>query len=173
MKTTKLFVCIIVICIFSSAAFSQNEDNLKRMVGLSASVQSTQLGISIPFWIGKKITIGPSFELLYAEKVGADIGLGLVSKYYIRSGKVSPYTGIKLGFINNTPVKTNIVLQESTTDFVGGLAFGGEYFFDRQFSISVEIQGNFTKSDPESDRFGNPGGLNFNTASMIAANIYF
>jgi hypothetical protein len=40
-------------------------------------------------------------------------------------------------------------------------------------SFGVEAQGNFTKSDKNSLRYGNPDGLNFNTATMISATIYF
>ncbi|NTW33628.1 MAG: hypothetical protein HGB12_13585 [Bacteroidetes bacterium] len=173
MKTAKFVLITLVICLFTSSLFSQNDDNSKRTVGLSATIQSEQFGINIPIWIYKNVTIGPAIQLLYSENVGTDLGLGLVSKFYINNGKVSPYVGIKLGFISNIPNETTIVQQMATTDIIGGFAFGGEYFFDKQFSISIEIQGNFTKSDPESQRFGNPDGLNFNTASMISANIYF
>jgi hypothetical protein len=62
---------------------------------------------------------------------------------------------------------------DSVTDIIAGLGFGGDFFLDEQFSLGVELQGNFTFSDEGSMRFGNPGGINFNTASQITASIYF
>jgi hypothetical protein len=53
------------------------------------------------------------------------------------------------------------------------LAFGAEYFIDPRFSIGIELQGNATKSDKNSMRFGNPGNWNFNLATMVSANMYF
>lgn len=51
--------------------------------------------------------------------------------------------------------------------------YGAEYFFDDQLSLGIEAQLNFSKSADNSGRFGNPGGLNANTATMLFATIYF
>jgi hypothetical protein len=53
------------------------------------------------------------------------------------------------------------------------VAFGAEYFLSDSFSFGVEAQGNLTKSDENSSRFGNPGGVNFNTGAMVSATVYF
>jgi len=58
-------------------------------------------------------------------------------------------------------------------DKFAGNGVGAEYFFDKHFSIGVEAQGNVTVSDMNSFRFGNPDGTNFNTATMVTANVYF
>jgi len=86
---------------------------------------------------------------------------------------LAPYVGLKLGTILNFPSSENSVDSKTKVDLLGGLAFGAEYFFTENFSLGVEAQGNFTKSDENSFRFGNPDGLNFNTATMISATIYF
>ncbi|MEA1987436.1 MAG: hypothetical protein U9N76_08115 [Candidatus Marinimicrobia bacterium] len=46
-------------------------------------------------------------------------------------------------------------------------------FFDKNISIGIEAQGNATFSDKESTRFGNPGGISFNTGTVIIGSIYF
>ena len=163
-------------CVQATVLYAQS-DTTKRTLGISATLQGLQYGIVIPIWIGNKVTVGPAFQLLYAETVSTDLAVGLASKVYFKEGtKFSPYAGGKFGFISNIPEETPspfVPDQPATKDIYGGLSFGGEYFFHRQFSVSVEIQGNVTKSDTESHRFGNPGGIIFNTASMVAANIYF
>jgi len=56
---------------------------------------------------------------------------------------------------------------------LAGLNFGGEYYISEHFSVGIEAQGNLTKSDKNSGRFGNPGGVNINLATMIFATMYF
>jgi hypothetical protein len=71
------------------------------------------------------------------------------------------------------PSSENEIITKTQIDILGGLAFGGEYFLTDNFSFGVEAQGNLTKSDENSFRFGNPGKINFNTGTMISATIYF
>ena len=59
------------------------------------------------------------------------------------------------------------------TDIIGGVALGGEYFLSDHFSFGVEAQANVTRSDNQSFRFGNPGGLTLNTATAVLATVYF
>jgi hypothetical protein len=152
-----------------SHAFSQTG----RKIGLSGSLQSGQLGISVPMWLGDKFVLAPAIDFAYAEKIGTDFSVGLASRFYFKHEKLSPYFGLKIGTSINIPSSESVIDKTSKFDLIGGLAFGAEYFIDDNFSLGVEAQGNFTKSDEDSDRFGNPGGLNFNTATMISATIYF
>jgi len=154
--------------ILATTVFSQD----KTKIGLSGSIQENQFGILIPFCIEEKFVLAPAFNVVYAEKVGSEFSIGLVPKYYIKKDKISPYLGLKLGAIINIP-NSKILDFETKVDIVGGLAFGGEYFIDDNFSFGVEAQGNLTKSDKNSMRFGNADGINFNTATMIYATIYF
>lgn len=50
---------------------------------------------------------------------------------------------------------------------------GGDYFLSPQFSLGVEAQFNFTISHENSQRFGNPDGTSFNTATAVNAAFYF
>ena len=167
----------LLLSIFSFAitiSFAQG----KGKIGLSGSLQENQYGILIPIWITDNLSIAPAFDFKYAEKIGTDFSLGIVPRFYIKTEKFSPYFGLKFGalfnissseyVINNTTSK-----KETTIDIIGGLAFGAEYFLSENFSFGLEVQGNLTKSDKNSSRFGNPNGINFNTGTAISATIYF
>jgi len=165
----KIILLITVLSLLTKLTYSQD----KMLVGLSATLQSSQFGIMVPMWLAKRFVIAPSFETKFVEKVGADISIGLVPRFYLNDEQLSPYFGLKIGTIINIPSSNNEIDTDKKFDFIGGLAFGAEYFFNDNFSMGVEAQGNFTKSDKNSNRFGNPDGINFNTATMIIATIYF
>jgi len=99
---------------------------------------------------------------------GSDISLGVLARLNMLEGKAIPYVGLRLGALHFVPKD-----GESVTDFIAGLAVGGEYFLAQKFSLGVEGQFNFAKSDKNSSRFNNPDGTNFNTASAVSATFYF
>ncbi|MCX6249425.1 MAG: hypothetical protein NTX61_01615 [Bacteroidetes bacterium] len=149
-----------------------SQDTCRRIAGISATIQTTQFGIMVPIWIGNDVSIAPAFNFQWGETLGTDYSIGIVPKFYFSTKKVSPYLSLRGGFATFIPDDKNDT-EIRTTDYVAGIAFGAEYFFDPAFSFGVEIQGNFTKSDKNSMRFNNPGNWNFNLATMVSANIYF
>jgi hypothetical protein len=173
MKTLKVIFILGFFTFLCYSVFSQSNQDHKRILGLSGSIQENQFGIMLPVWISNDIVLAPVFDLKYAESIGTDFNLGLVSKFYFKNEKVSPYFGLRVGTAINLPSHDNEVETGNKIDLIGGPAFGAEYFFDEHFSFGIELQGNLTKSDEYSYRFGNPDGLNFNTATMIYASIYF
>ena len=149
----------------------QDQDAKLANKGLTVSVQDSELGILIPFYLSNKFVLAPGFQFAYASKVGMEIGLGLSTKTFLKNrDKVCPYWGLKAGLVFFNPKASGFSNQ---TDFIFGGAVGVEYFFNQNFSIGIEPQLNFTLSDDESDRFGNPGGIGINTATALTANIYF
>lgn len=96
------------------------------------------------------------------------LGVGLVFRNYLRMRKVTPYLGARFVALISMPSRS-----DSITDFFFGLPYGGEFFLVPQFGIGVEAQANLVKSDEKSSRFGNPGGINVNTAAAFVANVYF
>jgi hypothetical protein len=114
------------------------------------------------------MVLAPALSTQFVQDAGSDIGIGLVPRFYFKTEKLAPYIGGRVAALFNLPKE-----GEKSTDMVAGLSFGGEYFFNRHFSLGVEAQGNFTFSDENLSRFGNPGSTNFNTGSAIIANIYF
>ena len=145
------------------------EQAAQRTLGLSASIQAGQLDVILPIWAGDRVVIAPAFNFAYVEDGGIDLGVGVVPRFYLRMDKIAPYVSARGGAFFNLPSGSG----EDTIDWVVGLAFGGEYFFHPKFSVGVEAQANCAISDDLSDRFGNPGGLNLNTATAVLASIYF
>jgi hypothetical protein len=148
------------------------QDSLQRTVGISATVQTTQMGIMVPCWVTNKISFAPALDIRWGEKIGTDFTLGIVPRFYLSKEKLTPYLGLRGGVAIYIPDQENDG-EKNTTDWIAGIAFGGEYFFDPRFSFGVELQANFTKSDENSMRFNNPGNWNFNLGTMVSANIYF
>jgi len=144
------------------------QEETPRKIGLSALITTSQLDILVPIWVAEKIVLAPALSTQFVQDAGSDIGIGLVPRYYFKTEKLAPYIGGRVGAFFNIPKE-----GDNSTDLLLGLSFGGEYFFNRNFSLGVEAQGNFTFSGENSSRFGNPGGVNFNTGSAIIANIYF
>ena len=69
-----------VILFVSSIAFGQNvndEEPHSSKMGFSASLQSDQVGILIPIWVDGSTSIVPSFQVLFAQSVGLDLGVGV------------------------------------------------------------------------------------------------
>ena len=166
-------LCFFLVSLFLLPTFKGTaQDTIHRIAGISGTIQSSQFGIMIPFWVSQSVTIAPAIDFQWGEKLGTDIGFGIVQKFYFSTKKLAPYAGIRGGVLYYSPDKESEG-ETNTADWVVGLAAGAEYFFDPQFSIGVEAQANFTKSDENSMRFNNPGNWNFNLATMISANIYF
>lgn len=170
-KTKKILVVITILSFaLSGVVFAQEEANV-RTIGISASVQNNVYGINLPIWLSPKFVLAPSIGIDYAQSVGTDYTLGLMPKFYLKTEKLSPFVDFKIAAIFNSPETTTD--KNSKTDLLFGAGFGGEYFFNDNFSISAEFQGNLTSSDKFSSRFGNPGNINFNLATAVTVNIYF
>ena len=172
MKNKSLFFCIVALEIVSTGiAFAQDSTQAAPVIGLTASLQSSQLDMLMPIWVNNNISIAPMLGLAWEDGSGADLHLGIEPRLYLNRNRVSPYIGLQAGMFDVIPASGTGI--SSTKDWLLGLAFGGEYFVDEHFSVGVESQGNFTFSDPKSTRFGNPGKTNFNTAAAVFATVYF
>jgi len=171
MKKTGLLLGVVTILVFTGTLHAQ--DSLIRKVGISATIQDNQFGFLIPVFINNHMSLSPAFDFKYAQRVGTDFSIGLVPKFYLKTGKISPFIAFRIGAMINYPSSINQSTTKNTIDWVGGIGFGGEYFIDKNFSFGIELQGTGTISDVGSDRFGNPGGFNFNTATVVSVNMYF
>lgn len=178
MRTLKKLT-FLVLMIINLISNGQDKFPERGTVGLSATFQGQQLGIMVPIYTETNFVLAPVLDFLYVEEGGIDLGVGLHLRYLMGESKARPFIGMNTGMIFNMPEGTttdefgNEVDKKNTKDFLVGLSFGGEYFFDQHFSMGIECQGNMTISGEESYRFGNPDGINFNLATVLSANIYF
>lgn len=168
MKKTTLSLVVLFILI-SLKGISQDH----QKIGITGTVQTSQFGVRLPWHLGEKFALVPSFGLNVVEGVTTEFGFALQPRFYFNDEKLAPYFAINIGMILNSPDKDNEIETESQMDMLGGASFGGEYFIDDLLSVNVEIQGNFTKSDVNSFRFGNPDGTNFNFATQVGVTLYF
>lgn len=158
--------CVLLLPLLTYSQQTQNQN--PRKIGLTATVQSSQFDVLMPVWISSKTVVGPSVSFVSVSDSGSELGVGAFSKFYFRTETIAPYWGLRGGAIIGMPSGADNIV-----DFITGLSVGGDYFIHEKFSFGVEVQGNFTISDDGSTRFGNPGGVNFNTASVITASLYF
>lgn len=168
MKTTLLAFVILFFAVSISAQTT-------KRTGLTASIQGNQYGISMPVRLSSGFTLIPSVGMTFVQENSTDLLTGLTARIYLNEAKVSPYlayrAGIGFNFPDNDPERPGD--PSTKLDIFGGMAFGGEYFIDEHFSLGVEAQANITKSGDGSFRFGNPGRINVNTATMVSATVYF
>ncbi len=160
-------VLLIIFLCFSNYNYGQSPAH--GSWGISAVVNSSQADLLFPFWLGNSNTLAPSIGIVGISGVNTDISAGLVFHHYINfMNNFAPIIGARAGAIFGSPKNGN-----STTDIIVGMLGGGEYFFSSNFSMGIEAQFNIVFSDKSSNRFGNPGGENFNTGSVIFATVYF
>jgi len=167
MKRIKLLVIVFIACLVGNGIYSQ--DVHKGKVGLTATVQDNQFGVMLPVFLSEKFSLAPAVDFKMAQGLGTDLSVGIIPRFYLKTGDMMPYLGLKFGALFYFPDGD----KKSTLDFMTGVAFGGEYFFNEHFSLGIEAQGNFTISDKSSERFGNPGKTNFNLGTQVSASIYF
>ena len=159
---------VLVILQFSSGRAAAQDSLRAGRVGMSASVQSGQFDVLVPIWLSSQFSISPAVGIAWAEDNGSDVRIGVVPRFFFNTGKIAPFIGGRIGLLHSSPKSANV-----STDWIVGLAGGGEYFLDEHFSFGVESQLNLLISDVESTRFGNPGKYTINTGAAVFATIYF
>ena len=162
----KVVIAIIGLIILGATTWA-NEPNAERGMGMGASFQGEQSDILLQFSLSESISFGPYFRYVYGEDLGTDLGLGILGKFYLNNKKVSPFICATVGFLHASPDN-----GDSVTDIILGGGFGMDYFIDSNISIGIYAMLNATKSDENSSRFGNPGGIMINTSTALTAFIY-
>ena len=161
----KTIFTILTIFIISSFCYSQPQ---KNNVGISGSIQNSQLDFLIPIFASDKVAIAPSIGIISISDQFTDLSVGALLRYYFTKNIVSPYIGLRFGAMILSPKG-----GDSQTDFILGPCFGGEYYFTQHFSAGLELQLNIAKSGENSLRYNNPNGTNIGTATAFYATIYF
>jgi hypothetical protein len=148
-------------------AFAE-EDKGGSKVGLTASLQNSQLEILVPIWVNEQFVLTPAIGVSHVSDYLTDFGFGMVFRHNLRVGEAVPYIGIRWGALLASPEE-----GDGTFDMVFGPLVGGEYFLRDKLSVGVEAQLNIAQSDENSYRFNNPDGTNINLATAVMATFYF
>ncbi len=172
-----IFLPIVFLFLFFGHSFAQNAPSRlmqnKGRIGIGASFHKDNRFLLIPYWLTNSFVIVPSVHFTYFQKQELDLILGLSTRQYISSNNVSSYLGFRLGTMMYKPYDVEEIDRFTRTDLFAGLTFGMEYYLARQFSVGVEIQGDFIKSDDNSYRFDNEGGIGFKITPVLQVSFYF
>ena len=81
--------------------------------------------------ISNSAIIAPAVGIAYVSDAGTDIGLGVVTRFYLKDDAVRPFLGGRIGLLLFSPKESGSEEDESknTTDYLLGILAGGEYFF--------------------------------------------
>jgi hypothetical protein len=170
---TVLFLCLFLIVLSAKsqhpAVFGlQNQGKF----GLTASIGNQSQGVSFLYWITPGFVVSPSLGFSYLSRNELDVTLGLSTRHYFRVEQTSAYLGLRIGTMLLKPYKdpNDTALR---TDLFAGMSLGVEHYFNRFFSLGLEIQGDFLQSDERSERFDNSGGVGAVLRPVIMATFYF
>lgn len=158
----KFSICIAILGMLATISDAQAQEET-RTAGLTASLQSGQMTILVPIWMGDMMTIAPGVGLQHRDNTGTIIDLVLAPRFYIRMDRVAPYFGGRLGATISMPDGP----ADNTYDWNGGAVFGGEYFVNPMFSFGVEAQINIQIFDSAAADY------QINTGAAAHANVYF
>ena len=155
----------IFILLTSTIGYSQSST---RSYGISIGMQDLHLDFNLPIHLSQKSIVAPSIGLISNSENSTDVSYGASLKFYTTQNKLSSFLGVRFGGITLIPKD-----GDNITDYLVGGFWGAEYNIDKNISISGELQLNLTASDDLSNRFGNPGGINFNTGTFLYITFYF
>ncbi|MFW5706372.1 MAG: hypothetical protein ACOC12_00495 [Bacteroidota bacterium] len=147
--------------------------NNQDRVGMTISLHQSQWGFLIPYWLTDRFVVTPVLGFVYFQKDKLDATVGIATRHYLKIDDISYYFGFRVGSMLLVPASEEELDNEVRSDLFAGATFGIEYFFARQFSVGMELQGSFIQSDERSMRFNNPGGFGFELAPVIMATFYF
>lgn len=169
MKKAFFSATTVIILMLLNPGINYAQELTHSSFGITAAVNATQGDLLFPMWTDNYNLVAPSIGLVNIEKSYTDLSLGLAYHHYFRyKENFAPFISGRVGLLLYLPASGT-----ETSDYFAGLGGGGEYFFSSNFSIGVEAQLNFVFSGENSLRFGNPGGTNINTGTVIFASVYF
>lgn len=180
--TIRHITLLTAILVITVTAFGQNQADRPRTVGITAMLTGSQLDIMVPFSVSQRWTIAPSVGYVHVADMGSDYRLGMKVRVLLTDGTVAPFLGLGGTVIIAPRTYTHAIsnqgpetMTESRTliDGIAGVLGGAEYTVNRYFSLGIEGALNATISDKGSNRFGNAGKVNGNTATSVYMSLYF
>ncbi len=145
----------------------------KGRIGIAMSANHQEQAVWVPYWLTHNFVLAPMVSFSYFQKDKMDFSLGLSTRHYFRLDDLSAWFGFRVGTMMLIPAGEDDEKGELYTDLFAGAAMGVEYFFVRNFSLGMEVQGNFIQSDERSYRFNNPGGFGVQLTPLLMATFYF
>lgn len=157
-----LLVAALLTIAVSDSAFAQQRE-VRRTWGLSGSIQSGQTAILVPLWLGNTLVLAPGFSLDYEEGRSTNVGLIIIPRFYLKTGRIMPYIPVSVGLYFNNPAGGG----GSTSHLYLGAGLGGEYFINPMFSFGVEARLEGSVMDLSGSK-----NVGLQTATAVIVNIY-
>lgn len=159
---------IMVISFLLLGTLLAQENAEPRSIGLGLSLQSNQSVIHLPIVVSDRLIIVPAIGAQYRQQQGTDVIFGIVPKFLLNNGTLSPY--IATGMFGYFAFPEG---NKNTVDMMLRGAFGAEYSIDRHFSIGGDAGLMLLKSAARSLRFGNPDRITVQTDASLYVTFYF
>jgi hypothetical protein len=166
---------------------------------LSGGTQSSYLPIGLgnvyfPILIGRGLKLEAEVGVLHASSeisgsgfsssakgTSLRLGMGAFKVMPLDGGATLVYVGPRVGIISTSTTTTYTTSPESTTketDWVFGLAVGGEHFLGRHFSLGGELQANYVSfGQPTHEPSSGPGPTTsqslISSAGLLFVRAYF
>ena len=141
-------------------AMAQDRE-VQRKWGFSAYLQTTQAEILIPIWLSQRFVLAPIIAANYTENTATLLGLGAALRVYTYMARLAPYYGIRTQAYIAMPNGGT-----SSTAYLIGLFYGGEFFLNQRFSLGIEPGVNLLIPP-------NSGPLSVSTSTMVTASVHF
>lgn len=132
--------------------------------GISAAIQDSPSGITLPavigfpIWLDDQFVLAPEFGLVSVENGTDRIVIGADGRFIFDRDGVAPYIGPGLRIVNFDPD-----VGDSETELILSGFGGAEYFFSSSFSMSVEGRLEILTGD----------NTVVSTAGVVRASVYF
>ncbi|MEW5925392.1 MAG: hypothetical protein AB1746_15535 [Candidatus Zixiibacteriota bacterium] len=141
-------------------------------VGIGLSATDATPTFTLSFWHSNNMKMEPSFAIARLSPDGGDsytrIMPGLGYFYCLKPGSsIRPYFGARF------MLDMSMFDGETYTDYLAAPAFGAEYFFSDNFSVTGEYQVQFIFANDNYSRNLPVGSTAIETAAILGVNFYF
>lgn len=170
MKTVVLSFSILILIAFSTIN-AQTDRAGKFGIGYSGNLTSSTNAITLTVWAADNIVVEPQigFNRIEVENNEANmyrLGFGIL--YNVSELEVIPYIGFRI----NAAIASGG--DESYTDMIYAIAFGGEYFISNYFSVGAELRLNYADTDEDfSPLFNIENASIISTEQVLNIKLYF
>ncbi len=167
-QSSLIFSCAVVLVLatgwLQSAAAQENQNQqVDRNWGIAATFQGGQTLVVVPIWLGQRFTVGPIVSATHTENVNLNINAGVATRFYPTLSRVAPFWGVAATATINKP---QIGGSNSATTWTVGGYFGGEFFINQRFSLSIQ-PGVWVIIPP------NSGNITISSATFLLGSVYF
>ena len=165
----QLILLTVFTCLCTVVNASQIRTETPRL-GMSVIIGDSQSSVMLPVWIASNIVIVPSFGLSIDEDGWSDLYTGFGIRIVRRmESNLHPYVGISCAVLGSIYGWN----EDRTFNYLLVVAYGGEYFLTKNFSLGIEAQLKLANINNRRLTQIDQLGVNINSVSKLYATLYF